>query len=181
MNLRLFVAIYPPAEIASSLSNSLGELELPEHRRVPVEQIHLTLLFLGDTTPRQLDATGESIRRASAGLGPFQLGPLRLITLPPRGRARLVAAETDAPATLLEIQRRLASRLARAPRKEGGRFRPHLTLCRFRTPSRVAPLEEPLSVPAFGVNRIVLMRSTLSPQGARHEEVASFGLAPVKT
>ena len=143
---------------------------------MPVEQIHLTLLFLGAMTPRQLEATGESIRRASAGLGPFQLGPLRLITLPPRGGARLVAAETDAPATLLEIQRRLASRLARAPHRDGGRFRPHLTLCRFRTPSRVAPLAEPLPVPAFGVDRIVLMRSTLTPPRARHTEVIACPL-----
>ncbi len=176
MNLRLFVAIYPPARIASSLSRSLGELVLPEHRRVPVEQIHLTLLFIGDTPPRQLDAVGESVRRASAGLGSFELGPLRLVTLPSGGRARLVAAETDAPATLLELQRRLATRLARAPRRDGGGFRPHLTLCRFRTPSRAAALEQPLSMPAFGVDRIVLMRSTLTPQGARHQEVIACPL-----
>jgi 2'-5' RNA ligase len=176
-NLRLFVGLYPPAELADEMLLALSDLDLPPHRLTPAGQVHMTIQFIGDTPVKDLDATVESVDRARAGLPAFQLEPLRLIALPKRGRARLVAAETDGPPTLQELHRRLATRLARNVReKPGDRFLPHLTLCRFRAPARLGPLEEPLELPAFPVTEVRLMRSTLSPQGAKHHEVAVFAL-----
>ncbi|UCD74498.1 MAG: RNA 2',3'-cyclic phosphodiesterase [Phycisphaerales bacterium] len=173
-NLRLFVGVYPPREIAERLVAGLHRLKLPPHRFTPLPQVHMTLQFIGDTPSRQLDATIESVQRATGGLSGFSLTPLRLITLPNRrgAAARLVAAETDAPPTLLELQRRLAGRLARNARKRpGDRFLPHLTLCRFRSPARIPPLEHDLDLPGFAVEQLRLMRSELKPTGAVHEEV----------
>jgi 2'-5' RNA ligase len=173
--LRLFVAVHPPEEIARALLEAMRGLELPDHRDVPLEQVHLTLQFIGEVPAPKLEATIESVQRSTGGLGSFELAPLRLITLPPIGRARLVAAETDRPAELLELQRRLASRLAHSPRdRVGDRFRPHLTLCRFRSPASMRPVDEPVAVAAFPVHEIRLMRSTLAPTGARHDPVRSF-------
>lgn len=175
-NLRLFVAVYPPAECAAALVRLLDHVELPAHRLVPVEQVHLTLQFIGDTPPQKLEAVIETVQRATGGLGAFELTFLRLMTLPPR-RPRLVAAETDAPAALLELHRRLVTRLAHAARRNpADRFRPHLTLCRFRAPSRMASLDHPLELEPFSVGRIVLMRSTLTSEGAQHREAASIPL-----
>lgn len=158
---------------------ALDELDLPAHRRTPPEQVHLTLQFIGDVLRKNLDATIESIDRASSGLKTFELSTLSLIRLPERGPARLIATETDYPATLRELQRRLAARLAGKPRpRAGDRFRPHLTLCRFRAPSKVSPLEPALDRESFVVARIVLMRSELLPTGAAHHEVESFPLIP---
>jgi 2'-5' RNA ligase len=176
-NLRLFVAIHPPHEIAQGFLKATDSLNLPPHRPTPREQVHLTLQFIGDTPARKLESTIESMQRAVAGLPAFQLVPLRLITLPPRGPARLVAAQTSAPPALLEIHRRLATRLARNVRgKDEERFRPHLTLSRFRSPVSGFVIDQALELPAFSVDRIVLMRSTLAPDGAQHHEVASFAL-----
>jgi 2'-5' RNA ligase len=179
MALRLFVAIYPPPQIAAALLEAIRGLDLPPHRPVPPEQVHMTLQFIGDTAPEELDAVVESVGRAGGGLGPFSLQPQRLVRLPERGPARLVAAESDGPATLLELQRRLALRLAHggARQRPGEGFRPHLTLCRFRSPRAMRPLDHPLHVGCFAVERFVLMRSTLRPSGAEHEEVASFPFA----
>src|SRR5688572_27304408 len=131
-NLRLFVGIYPPREVAEAMLNAMAELKLPAHRPTLCEQVHLTLQFIGDTPARELDATIESVERGAAGLSAFELSAERLIQLPERGPARLVAAQTDAPPTLVELHRRLAMRLARNVRdRNEERFRPHLTLCRF--------------------------------------------------
>jgi 2'-5' RNA ligase len=176
-NLRLFVGIYPPAETARQMLAALEDLDLPHHRRTPVEQLHMTLQFIGDTPVKDLEATVESVDRSRAGLPPFELAPLRLMALPKRGPSRLVAAETDAPPTLLELQRRLAARLAGNVRaRPSDRFLPHLTLCRFRAPTRIEPLDDPLAVAAFPVAELKLMRSTLHPDGAKHHEVAAFPL-----
>lgn len=176
-NLRLFAAIYPPAELAAALLAAIKPLPLPPHRATPVEQVHMTVQFIGDTPSAELDATIESVQRAVANLKQFDLRPARLISLPERGPARLVAAETTAHPTLMEIHRRLVIRLARNARERSAeRFRPHLTLCRFRAPSRGVKIEHELALPAFAVDRVRLMRSTLNCAGAIHHEVIACDL-----
>lgn len=175
--LRLFVAIDPPEQVRRAMLGLLAGLSIdPRHRLTPLDQVHLTVQFIGDTDERELQDVAESVKRAAAGIGVFSLSPRRLISLPERGPVRLVALETDAPAALLELHRRLAHRLAHSPRaKAGDRFLPHLTLCRFGGEVRAGRVEEPVSLPPFNIASIRLMKSILRPQGAEHvclEEVA---------
>ncbi len=176
-NLRLFVAVYPPPEITRVLLDALRGFDLPPHRRVKLEQVHLTLHFIGDVPKKQIDATIETVQRATIGVPSFLIASRRLISLPARGPARLVAAETDSPPPLIEMQRRLVMRLAHGPRRNpGDRFRPHLTLCRLKAPTAIPAIDQSISVQPFAVCRIALMQSTLAPDGAQHHEVASFPL-----
>jgi 2'-5' RNA ligase len=100
-----------------------------------------------------------------------------LITLPERGPARLIAAQTDAHPTLMEMHRRLVTRLARNPRERTDeRFRPHLTLCRFRSPVSRLRVNRELSLPGFPVAAVKLMRSTLEHSGAQHHQIEAFAL-----
>jgi 2'-5' RNA ligase len=120
----------------------------------------------------------ESVERSVAGVGAFELRPLRLVTFPERGRPRLIAMETDAPPALLEVQRRLVHRLARSSRtKTGDRFRPHLTLMRFTGAAQPRDVDAPVELPPFRVEALSLMRSILRPAGAEHAEVARFALS----
>lgn len=170
--LRLFVAIYPPAADARAMLRALHHLRLPSHRQTPVEQLHLTLQFIGEVERRDLPAIIESVERSASGLEVFSLRPERLITLPERGRPRLVAARTDAPPTLLELQRRLATRLARHPRERAGsRFTPHFTLCRFTHSANPCPIDEALTLPSFRIEQVHLVKSVLMPEGAEHSPV----------
>ena len=107
---RLFVAIYPPTEIARELVAALSRLDLPDYRPVPVEQVHMTLQFIGDTPAPQLDQTKETVLRSTGGVKCFDLQPRLLIKLPERGPARLIAAEATRPPGLVEVHRRLAAR-----------------------------------------------------------------------
>lgn len=176
---RLFVAVYPTTDVAASLLERISGLDLPGHRPVLAEQVHLTLQFIGDVDMRQLDETVESVQRSTSGLGAFDLTMRELIVLPQRGRARLIAVATDEPPAMMEMQRRLAQRLARYPRsKPGDRFLPHMTLARFRSPAKFQLNEQhaALEYQPFGVPSIRLMRSTLRPDGAVHEVVQEFAL-----
>ena len=191
---RLFVASYPPVETAARLLSELKALNLPPHRPVPQEQMHLTIQFIGNVAHGRLEETAESVQRAAKGIERFRLTALRLITLPRAGDReppRLVAAETDAPPPLLELHQRLVRRFARKTRRDAAdRFTPHLTLCRFdretatsdgkaaATPSGHDAFDEvPLiGYAPFEVSHISLMRSDLRPGGAIHREVAAIGL-----
>lgn len=177
--LRLFAALYPPPELARALAAAVAALELPPHRVPPAPQIHLTLHFLGDVPGGELPGVEETVRAACRGAAAFELTPRAWRLLPARGPARLLAVETDAPAPLRELQRRLAARLSRAPRaRPGDRFLPHLTVARFRTPARERPPLPDASLPdGFAVDRVRLMRSRLQPDGAVHETLLEVGLS----
>ncbi len=177
--LRLFVAVYPPTDVAASLLDRVRSLELPSNRLVAPQQVHLTLQFIGDVNVRQLDDTIESVQRSAAGIAAFELQTKHLITLPQRGAARLVAAQTDSPVAMMQMQRRLAQRLSHKPRRNSGdRFLPHMMLARFRTPSKVnlSGMEASLRLAAIVVRSFVLMRSTLQHSGAVHEVVHEIAL-----
>lgn len=176
-NLRLFVAVYPPRELAEAWAQRIKAMDLPAYRLTPVEQVHMTLQFVGDTPVKNLDRTIESCRRAAKGLAPFALTAQAFITLPERGRSRLVAVETDAHPTLLELKRRLALRLATNVRENPAKkFRPHLTVCRFRSPAKVSAFDGTIAEASFDVEELMLMKSTLSPSGALHQVVERWGL-----
>ncbi|MFG0331184.1 MAG: RNA 2',3'-cyclic phosphodiesterase [Phycisphaerales bacterium] len=174
--LRLFIAIYPPRELAEAWLGALARFDLADHRLISPEHIHLTVLFVGSFPPRRLDEAVESVERSVAGVRPFELRPERMLTLPDDGALpRLVAIETDLPAALRECRDRLVRRFARhARRRPSERFRPHLTLCRFHrdaTPTSLdAPVDGVESAP-FRVETVTLVKSTLHPKGARHEVV----------
>lgn len=173
---RLFAAVYPPEKVAHALLAMLDELHLPKHTRTKAGRVHMTVHFIGDTPARGVEDVRESVERAAAGVGSFQLRARALITLPRGPGARLVAAEFDAPPGLLEIHRRLVTRLARPARRERGHFMPHMTLCRFRHGARAAEIAATTDGPAFCVERITLVRSVLRPDGAEHRVVAEVGL-----
>ncbi len=173
--LRLFVAIYPSTDAAREMLRALSRLDLPPVARCRAtrpDQLHMTVQFIGDTEEAALAEVQESVERSAAGLPPFTLTPQSMITLPERGPPRLVAAVTDAPPALLELQRRLASRLARSPRpKTGDRFLPHMTLCRFTGGAKAPRIDAPLRAAPFEVRDVLLMKSVLKPEGAEHAEV----------
>lgn len=184
MTLRLFVAMAPPLAVGESLLGAAQALSgsLPPHRLIPAEQLHLTLAFIGETRAKEVRDVKESVERSCAGLRAFTLTAERLVTIPTPddgGPPRLLAAQTDAPATLLEIQRRLAQRLTK-PKKNGrrARFLPHLTLARYRHGETSAAIDSPLGEPrpSWRVESCLLYSSHLTADGSVHEVVHTVPL-----
>ena len=104
--------------------------------------------------------------------------PLWVIGLP-SSRPRVLAVETDLPAGLFELHRRLVTRLARSPRAAAeDRYVPHVTLGRtvavVGTGAGFGAV--PVALPAFEVREVVLCRSVLKPTGAEHSAMASVSL-----
>jgi 2'-5' RNA ligase len=174
-DLRLFVAIYPPQDAARHMLRALAKLDpSPDarHRVTRLDQLHMTVQFIGDVPARELEDVVESVQRSAAGVLPFSLTPRRLVTLPERGTPRLIAVETDLPAGLQEVHRRLAQRLSRKPRAgSADRFLPHITVCRFTGSANPAPVDAMVISAPFAVECLTLVRSTLSPDGAKHEAI----------
>ncbi|MBL9150134.1 MAG: RNA 2',3'-cyclic phosphodiesterase [Phycisphaerae bacterium] len=175
--MRLFVAAYPPPSFAAELQALLGRVELPDHRPTPADQVHLTLFFVGERQPRELDDVVDTVAAACRGISSFRLRPVLLTALPARGPKRTVVVECDRPAPLVELHRRLVHRLAREPRVHSERdFLPHCTIARFPGAGADCTLAEPLQLGDFEVGAVCVMSSDLAPTGATHRERARVEL-----
>ncbi len=181
---RLFLSIAPPIEATRSLLACAGPAIAahPDTWRITAEhQVHLTLHFLGTVDPRRLDHVTESVDRSAAGLRSFTLTADRLACLPERGPPRVLAAVTDTPPDMLEIQRRAFHRLAsREQRTRGNRFTPHITLARTSTVDATRLPDAAIDPVRFDISEIHLVRSDLRPTGPVHTAIHTVGLAPAR-
>ncbi len=187
---RTFVAVCLPPSLLERVTLLQRRLRsLPEAKPVrwatPV-QLHLTLKFLGNVPLADLDRLEESLTTAVAGLNPFDIGLAGLGCFPHARNPRVVwVGVTGALPRLEDLHRRVENALrgwgdhAEEPRS----FQPHLTIGRVNTRTddarRLGDLLERERVPELGiwtVREIVLFRSDLGPQGARHTVLASVPL-----
>ncbi len=149
---------------------------------VAPDNVHLTLKFLGGVDETRLPAIVAGLTAAAAGQRTFDLVLHGLGAFPTPARARVVWAGVAAGARALEA---LAARVEEAlaplgvPR-ETRPFAGHVTLGRARAPRTnprlAAALDAARALGGQGVARVSLMRSDLSPRGARYRELAAAAL-----
>jgi 2'-5' RNA ligase len=174
---RCFAALTLPAPVRNHLADlarSLGGRY--RIRWVAAEQIHLTLAFAGDLPDDNVDAAIDAVRNVE--LPPLSLSLERFGWFPPRGIPRVVwvglGGDVDAVAA---VQRDLTSRLVPLgfDRDKRG-FVPHLTLGRLKSEvgalallDDLKALDGELRPKPFAPEGLVLFRSTLFPDGPRHD------------
>ncbi len=142
-------------------------------RAVARENLHVTLVFVGERPAEDVGAISSILERATPRLSPLTLGGL--ITLPPR-RPRVAAVEiNDSAGGLSALQGRLGEALAAEGlwQPERRRFRPHVTVAR-RTRGELGEFPEPTwPRHEFQADRVTLYRSVPAPGGSRYEPLAS--------
>ncbi len=171
--MRAFVAIDPDEDACDALE--AVQTGLPSARRTPRDNLHLTLLFLGDQPQHLLHALDDDLTAIRAQ--PF--------TIVLQGLGVMGDHALHAQAVLSPQLDALHTAVARAARAAGivperRRFRPHVTLARLRDPDdpRLAPwLTRQAGFAArMRVTGFSLFRSDLRPDGARHTELAHYPL-----
>lgn len=137
---------------------------------------HVTLAFLGATSPDAIEPMTRVAAETVRGLPPFAVGAGGLGGFPRESRARVLwYGIHDADARL--------SRLARLVRRasameDEGEFRPHITLARSRD-RRGTSIPAGVAEPPVGevpVREVTLYRSHLGRGPARYEPLAGVSL-----
>ena len=176
--MRLFVGVPLPAEVRQSLASLCSGV--PGARWVDADNMHITLRFIGEADAIQaedIDAALGDVREpafglALGGVGCFDSGR----------KVRSVWAGVARSDGLLHLRDKVESAIVRAGfEPEHRKFRPHVTLARFKnTPSaRVSPYLETHNAFAAGpfpVDRFDLLQSFLSHTGARYQTIADYPL-----
>jgi len=105
---------------------------------VPLDNLHLTLKFLGDVDNTEIPDVCKTVRQVTADVAPFELSFAGAGGFPSLDRPRVLFAGVDDPSgSLVRIVSGLESELAELGFKPEPRdYRPHLTLGRSRGRSR---------------------------------------------
>ena len=188
--IRAFIAINISPEIQRRLtviSEDLQEsLRGVAIRWVPVENIHLTLKFLGDVSHANLDILKKLLEAEAAGLPEFEFSAGELGAFPSIRRPRVIWVSVQAPPELATLQRGIDNETARLGyAREERKYSPHLTIGRVARnagPEETHKISEVLSsykvgyIGATRVRSVYLYRSDLHPSGATYTPLFSATL-----
>jgi RNA 2',3'-cyclic 3'-phosphodiesterase len=188
--LRLFVAIAVPKTVRNEISRVQEELKLLAPRNAVrwtrPEQFHLTLKFLGDVPADGVALLNNAVQSVCAGRPALSLRAKGVGFFPsPRSPRVIWAGIHDGDNRLADLQRGIEDAVWQFA-KETGResFVGHLTLGRLKPFKRIEIEElveraKAIQDRQFGdwtAQEVEIMRSELSPTGARHTPLAAFQL-----
>jgi 2'-5' RNA ligase len=183
--MRLFAAVYPPADELAALDARLGDSARDETglRFVPLEQRHVTVAVFGNVNGDVVPGLSTRLARAASRTPVLSLRLSGAGTFPKQAvRARVLWAGLTGDVPELT---RLAERCAAAARRcgvvvEGRELCPHLTLGRSRRePIDARAIVERLASydgKPWSVGSLRLVHSTLGSK-VKHDVLAEFPLA----
>jgi 2'-5' RNA ligase len=139
------------------------------------EDLHLTLVFLGDTRASELSRLAELMDGVAQFQAPFRWAASGVDTFGPPGRPKVVWAGIRPCPPLLRLQQLLADGVARLGHPlEARAFVPHLTLARvdaIGNDRSLTSLLASITNTTIGeqlVSRVLLMRSGSEPNKSRY-------------
>ena len=180
--MRVFIAIDLPDHVRRELVAL--ENALPAGRSVPVENLHLTLSFLGDQQELAVEDAHEALATIRASAFEVQLTGVGSFG---HRSPQVIFADVERCSELLDLEQRITRSLRHAGLEfQKRRFRPHVTLARlpktlssFELDSLRGYLAEhvPFRGTSFRVTSFQLYQSTLAPKAALHDILASYPFA----
>lgn len=183
--IRAFLALPIDDEVRVKLGPSLAVLKRGPIRPVAAASLHLTLRFFGDITSVTAGAIVNHIGQAllRRPLGSFSIGLEGRGIFPLRGAPRVLWVGVSGDLNSLTDLAVLAEEAAQACGLPAERrpFSPHLTVGRIRDGTGLSRDEAERLLPdchwgSWPVTRLLMMRSTLRPQGAHYSPLAEIEL-----
>lgn len=183
---RLFLALPVPPFICQAVSQAQQQVQTltPDWSMtwVKPENIHLTLQFLGDTSPQRLQRVQQVLSKRVPDFPMLRLELGGPGVFPSLAQPRIVFWEVLPHPALIHLQRALAKamrQLGYALEKRA--YRPHLTLGRVRQPVPQGvnyPLPQKFSVQTlhWQTGQVELIHSELLPEGPRYHRLATYSL-----
>jgi 2'-5' RNA ligase len=188
--LRTFIAVDIPQSIQQAVQHNVENLRKTignSVRWVPVHNIHLTLKFLGDVSPANVEMLTQMLRAEAVAYPSFDFSIGGLGSFPNSKRARVLFIGIQVPAGLEALQRGIESATIKLGYESDPRpFSPHLTIGRVRDhipasdQQRLRKTLEETKIDSLGtarVDSVHLYKSELKPGSSVYTKLFS---APLK-
>lgn len=177
--MRTFLALALPEEIAEQVDDV--QTGLRGARWTPMENLHVTLVFLGDQDRHSLADLDAGLSKLDAPRFDLELAGLDAFGgAQPRSAHVRVRPDPE----LMRLQEKVATIVRQAGiAVEARRFAPHVTIARWRrgevsgaAAAAFCASHNLFRAEPFEVDAVRLYRSDLGRDGARYEELAAYPL-----
>jgi 2'-5' RNA ligase len=156
----------------------------PALKLIPAEQMHVTLMFLGETRQTQVASLGELVREVGEATETPRLEMQGIGAFPNGVRPSVVWAGFARPSPLIPLADLLQSRCEELGfRRETRPFQPHLTLARVKAnpPRELAEFLFKYAVTDFGApycSSLILYQSELRDDGSQYTPLVAAAFRP---
>lgn len=181
--LRLFVAAALTDELGPFLKEQLRPFMDDTLRAVPLQNMHLTLFFIGNVPASNLDMIRKMVKEAAQSVNPFVLQLQTVEQGPKPTSPRLIWAKFNEHPEFANLSKQLASVLAP---EEPNKLKPipHITLGRYRK-NIGRPVHKPALIPeqpvTLRVNSIGIWKSDLTSPHPVYSILESYLLGQNQT
>ena len=189
--LRTFIAVEIPSHVQKKIQQETEPLRKAIGsslvRWVSIQNVHLTLKFLGDVSPASVDTLTQMLRAEADSCPEFDMEISGLGSFPSLRRPRVLFIGIQAPAELESLYRGIESAYTRLGYESEGRgFSPHLTIGRIKQDASASDQKKvrhalaETKIDSLGiarVNSVHLYKSDLKPTGSVYTQIFS---APLK-
>jgi 2'-5' RNA ligase len=188
MKIRSFLAFELPLEVEAVVNQVSEELKRSSlnAKWVKSGNVHLTVVFMGDVEANEIPTVKEEVEKVCLTYGAFDISLKGLGCFPHARKPRVIWVDVDGDLERMSSFRdTLLERLIPfGIKEEKRRFKPHLTLGRFRKPKRTSSEElelisryEDVTSPTRSLTELVLFKSELKPGGARYTRLGVWPLS----
>jgi 2'-5' RNA ligase len=191
MEIRSFLAFELPWDIKTVVDRVAGEVRRSslDVRWVKVENIHLTVVFLGNIKTQDLEGIEKGAEEICHRYRPFDIALGGMGCFPNTRNPRVVwlglQGDLDRMSPFRDaLQEKLEPFGVKAEKRP---FRPHLTLGRFKKQGKsdgrllqILSSHKELTSPVCSLNELVLFKSDLKPGGAVYTKMVSWALSGEK-
>ena len=188
-SVRTFIALELPQPVKAAMARVQSELRGAglKLRWVAAGNIHLTLAFIGEVEPGQIDAISRAVEEAAGEHAPLNLAAAGIGVFPHPRRPRVLWVGTAGDSERIgALKQRIDNGLESIPdlgyRKEKRHFKAHLTLARVKAKVDSRRLIKALDAHAgfktgdFRLDEVHVFKSQLTPGGAVYTKLHSARL-----
>jgi len=180
--IRTFIAVNLVPAIRARIGEAEQDFKIKGVKLVDPELIHVTLKFLGYVDEGRVDAIADALKKVE--VAPFTADIRGIGGFPNARSPRVIWIGAGPVASFEELNRQVEDLMAGIGFEREGRFNAHVTIGRVKSPDpeqkqRLPGLFEKyrdFEAGAMKVDRIHVMKSTLSPKGPKYEALREIPL-----
>jgi 2'-5' RNA ligase len=180
--IRTFIAVNLDPAIRARIGEAEGDFKIKGVKLVDPELIHVTLKFLGNVEDGRIDEIAAALRQVK--VAPFTARVGSIGGFPNARSPRVIWIGAEPAEAFVELNRQVEDALAGIGFEREGRFNAHVTIGRVKFPDPEQKQKLPglfekyrgFEAGSMRVDRIHVMKSTLSPKGPKYEALREIGL-----
>lgn len=177
--MRLFISIEISEQLKDKITNLQKVFSRPGIKLVERGNLHFCLMFIGDVNDSQLDIIKNAMKNATLKTEKFEIKICGIGAFPNKESASVFFLDVkEGRKNLINLALLLRKELPDF--KSGKPFTPHLTLGRVKSNKdklkSIFDRVENIDIGRMTVDKIELIKSTLTPQGPIYEEIFTVNI-----